>query len=76
MACADVRLDITDLYVFAGQSGTFFVMNVCPTARASVGRPARDELLLGERTSVTASPSTASSPSPALSNPPSFGNSE
>ena len=29
LARADVRLDIADLYVFAGQSGTVFVMNVC-----------------------------------------------
>jgi len=29
IARQDIRLDITDLYVFRGQSGTVFVMNVC-----------------------------------------------
>lgn len=27
----DVRLDITDLYVFRGETGTVFVMDVCPS---------------------------------------------
>jgi hypothetical protein len=27
----DVRLDITDLYIFRGETGTVFVMNVCPS---------------------------------------------
>ena len=29
IARQDVRLDITDLYVFRGETGTVFVMNVC-----------------------------------------------
>lgn len=29
IARQDVRLDITDLYVFRGESGTAFVINVC-----------------------------------------------
>ena len=29
IARQDVRLDITDLYVFNGQTGTVFVINVC-----------------------------------------------
>ena len=29
IARQDVRLDITDLYVFRGETGTVFVINVC-----------------------------------------------
>jgi hypothetical protein len=29
IARQDVRLDITDLYLFDGQTGTVFVINVC-----------------------------------------------
>jgi hypothetical protein len=29
IARQDIRLDITDLYVFRGQTGTLFVINVC-----------------------------------------------
>ncbi len=29
IARQDVRLDITDLYVFRGEAGTVFVINVC-----------------------------------------------
>jgi hypothetical protein len=29
LARQDVRLDITDLYVFRGETGTVFVINVC-----------------------------------------------
>jgi hypothetical protein len=29
IARQDIRLDITDLYVFRGQTGTVFVINVC-----------------------------------------------
>jgi len=36
LASADVRLDITDLYVFAGQSGTVFVMNVCTSLAGDI----------------------------------------
>ncbi|GAA4196674.1 hypothetical protein GCM10022252_44400 [Streptosporangium oxazolinicum] len=31
IARQDVRLDITDLYVFRGETGTVFVMDVCPS---------------------------------------------
>jgi hypothetical protein len=40
LARADVRLDITDLYVFAGQSGTVFVMNVCSSIAGDIPTPA------------------------------------
>jgi Domain of unknown function (DUF4331) len=39
LAQADVRLDITDLYVFAGQSGTVFVMNVCTSLAGDIPTP-------------------------------------
>ena len=39
LARADVRLDITDLYVFAGQSGTVFVMNVCTSLAGDIPTP-------------------------------------
>ena len=39
LARADVRLDITDLYVFAGQSGTVFVMNVCSSITGDIPTP-------------------------------------
>jgi len=39
LARADVRLDITDLYVFAGQSGTVFVMNVCSSIAGDIPTP-------------------------------------
>jgi len=29
IARQDIRLDITDLYVFRGETGTVFVINVC-----------------------------------------------
>ncbi|WP_212909593.1 DUF4331 family protein [Streptomyces sp. TS71-3] len=32
LARQDVRLDITDLYVFRGETGTVFVLDVCPSA--------------------------------------------
>ena len=35
IARQDVRLDITDLYVFRGQAGTVFIINVCH----SLGKP-------------------------------------
>jgi hypothetical protein len=35
IARQDVRLDITDLYVFRGQAGTVFAINVCH----SLGKP-------------------------------------
>lgn len=35
----DVRLDITDLYVFAGQTGTVLVLNVCHSAGGQVPVP-------------------------------------
>ena len=38
-ARADVRLDITDLYVFDGQSGTVFVMNVCSSIAGDIPTP-------------------------------------
>ncbi|MEU8377595.1 DUF4331 family protein [Streptosporangium sp. NPDC048865] len=31
IARQDVRLDITDLYVFRGETGTVFVMDICPS---------------------------------------------
>src|SRR5271154_4223200 len=39
LARADVRLDITDLYVFAGQSGTVFIMNVCTSLAGEIPTP-------------------------------------
>ena len=39
LARADVRLDIADLYVFAGQSGTVFVMNVCTSLAGDIPTP-------------------------------------
>src|SRR6202162_1825082 len=39
LASADLRLDITDLYVFAGQSGTVFVMNVCTSLAGDIPTP-------------------------------------
>lgn len=39
LARADVRLDITDLYVFAGQFGTVFVMNVCSSIAGDIPTP-------------------------------------
>ena len=35
IARQDLRLDITDLYVFRGETGTAFVINVCH----SIGKP-------------------------------------
>ena len=32
IARQDIRLDITDLYVFRGETGTAFVINVCRRA--------------------------------------------
>ena len=35
----DVRLDITDLYVFRGEMGTVFVMNVCHSIAGDIPVP-------------------------------------
>jgi hypothetical protein len=44
IARQDIRLDITDLYAFRGETGTVFVINVChsifaPSLRTSWGSP-------------------------------------
>jgi hypothetical protein len=39
LARQDVRLDITDLYVFRGETGTVFVMNVCHSIAGDVPVP-------------------------------------
>ncbi len=39
IARQDVRLDITDLYVFRGETGTVFVMNVCHSIAGNIPTP-------------------------------------
>jgi Domain of unknown function (DUF4331) len=39
LAREDVRLDITDLYVFRGETGTVFVMNVCHSIAGDIPVP-------------------------------------
>ncbi len=39
IARQDVRLDITDLYVFRGETGTVFVMNVCHSIAGNIPVP-------------------------------------
>ncbi len=39
LARQDVRLDITDLYVFRGETGTVFVMNVCHSIAGNIPIP-------------------------------------
>ena len=39
IARQDVRLDITDLYVFRGERGTVFVMNVCHSIAGNIPTP-------------------------------------
>src|ERR1700744_3134772 len=39
LARQDIRLDITDLYVFRGESGTAFVINVCHSIFGEIPRP-------------------------------------
>lgn len=39
LARQDIRLDITDLYVFRGESGTAFVINVCHSIAGPVPNP-------------------------------------
>ncbi len=39
IARKDVRLDITDLYVFRGETGTVFVMNVCHSIAGNIPTP-------------------------------------
>jgi Domain of unknown function (DUF4331) len=39
IARQDIRLDITDLYVFRGQSGTVFVINVCHSICGPIPAP-------------------------------------
>jgi hypothetical protein len=39
IARQDIRLDITDLYVFRGQSGTVFVINVCHSIFGPIPAP-------------------------------------
>jgi hypothetical protein len=39
IARKDVRLDITDLYVFRGETGTAFVINVCPSIAGDIPIP-------------------------------------
>ena len=39
IARQDVRLDITDLYVFRGEMGTVFVINVCHSIAGNIPTP-------------------------------------
>jgi hypothetical protein len=39
LARQDIRLDITDLYVFRGESGTVFVINVCHSLGGDIPTP-------------------------------------
>ena len=39
IARQDIRLDITDLYVFRGETGTVFVINVCHSIAGAVPAP-------------------------------------
>jgi hypothetical protein len=39
IARQDIRLDITDLYLFGGQTGTVFVINVCHSIAGAVPSP-------------------------------------
>jgi hypothetical protein len=39
IARKDVRLDITDLYVFRGETGTAFVINLCPSIAGDIPIP-------------------------------------
>ena len=39
LARQDVRLDITDLYVFRGEAGTVFVINVCHSIAGDIPAP-------------------------------------
>ena len=39
IARKDVRLDITDLYVFRVETGTAFVINVCPSIAGDIPIP-------------------------------------
>ena len=39
IARQDIRLDITDLYVFRGETGTVFVINVCHSIAGPIPSP-------------------------------------
>jgi hypothetical protein len=39
IARQDVRLDITDLYLFRGETGTVFVINVCHSIAGDIPTP-------------------------------------
>ena len=39
IARQDIRLDITDLYVFHGETGTVFVINVCHSIVRAIPAP-------------------------------------
>ena len=39
LARQDVRLDITDLYLFRGETGTVFVINVCHSIAGEIPAP-------------------------------------
>ncbi len=39
LARQDVRLDITDLYVFQGETGTAFVIDVCHSIAGNIPVP-------------------------------------
>jgi hypothetical protein len=39
LALQDVRLDITDLYVFQGETGTAFVIDVCHSIAGDIPVP-------------------------------------
>ena len=70
IAREDVRLDITDLYVFRGETGTVFVINVChsianppPRLATMKGCMSSRSTSMGTlpRNSPAASPSTSES---------------
>ena len=39
LALQDIRLDITDLYVFRGETGTVFVIDVCHSIAGDIPAP-------------------------------------
>ncbi len=62
IARQDVRLDITDLYVFRGETGTAFVINVCPTPSRSPQFPATIRKACTSSRSISTATLSKSSP--------------
>jgi hypothetical protein len=58
LARQDIRLDITDLYVFRGETGTVFAINVCHSIFGKIPRPAiTPKECTNSRSTSTATPS-------------------